>query len=146
MNAATNKGKTALHFATYCKNVATVRFLLNQAETDVRVKQKHGCTAFHLPENKGQLEIVELLIQHKDGATLVESKQNDEWTALHIVTCHNNLDIVRFLIEMAGADVNATARDGCTALHFACVKGHFRMVQYSSKCKGINMEAQEVNG
>jgi ankyrin repeat protein len=50
------------------------------------------------------------------------------------------LNVARYLVDEAGADVNLSASDGKTALHFACCEGHLSIVQYLMTCSGIKKE------
>ena len=41
-----------------------------------------------------------------------------------------HLDVVRWLVKVAGADVNRPNKDGCTPLLFACERGHAGVAQW----------------
>lgn len=41
-----------------------------------------------------------------------------------------HLDVVRWLVNTAGADADRPNNDGCTPLFFACEKGHLGVAQW----------------
>ena len=60
---------------------------------------------------------------------VIEMKQNDDWTGLHLATRNGHANIVEYLIENGLADANAADGNGKTSLHFACCSGHYDIVQ-----------------
>ncbi len=53
------------------------------------------------------------MILVEEGKANVETKNEDSlWTPLHSAAYLNYLDIVKFLVEEAGADVSAKTRNG----------------------------------
>lgn len=88
-------------------------------------------------------EVIKLLLEDSKGSAIVEDQQNDGWTALHIASRNGHFDMVRYLVEVAGASVKNTAVDGRTALHFASCEGHTKIVQYLLNFSTIQTEAQQ---
>ena len=88
----------------------------------------------------GTDEVIKLLLEDSKGSAIVEDQQNDGWTALHIASRNGHFDMVRYLVEVAGA---STAVDGRTALHFASCEGHTKIVQYLLNFSTIQTEAQQ---
>ena len=83
-----------------------------------------GWNTLMFASKQGNLKIVQDLIQHGTRLLVreVESKGN---TALHIAAHYGHMEITEYLLRH-GADVNATALDGCTPLDRA-VKQDRRM-------------------
>ena len=65
----------------------------------------------------GKMEEAEKLIRL--DATLVNVKDEDEYTPLHRASYNNHLDMISFLLAN-GADLNARTNDGWQAFHSAC--------------------------
>ena len=78
--------------------------------------------AASVQENKFEngLDIVKQLCEN--GA-MVDSKDEDRNTPLHLAALSGNLKVVQYLIKK-GANINAKDIDKWTALHFAAASGH----------------------
>jgi len=63
----------------------------------------------------------------------VEAKDNDGWTPLHYASCEGHLTVVQYLVEQAGATVEATNKKGQTPLDVAREKKHSDIVQFLEK-------------
>ena len=74
---------------------------------------------------KRRIDLINLLL---DGGANPNADRNRE-TALHIAVRSGCLDCVKALVE-AGADVNATTKDGKTPLHLAKFKGQREVADY----------------
>ncbi|ELU13697.1 hypothetical protein CAPTEDRAFT_98227, partial [Capitella teleta] len=66
------------------------------------------------------------------------------WTPLHYAVNGGHWLVVRILVK-AGADKNASARDGRRPLHLAVQKG-FQKVGGYLVVKGCNVNVQDENG
>ncbi len=82
----------------------------------------------------------ELIAQGVD----VNSRNQDELTALHIAAINGHLDIVEILLG-AGIDINAVDKNGYTALHVALLNKHDAMVELLLK-KNPVINATAPNG
>ena len=149
-------GMTALHHAVLegAESHEIEKYLTNGVY--INAPRNDGVTALMLAALKGNIRLVELLVQH--GANVYQNPRDSHWTALHyaisgdhpevvsflcahgidVQKTHDvlhlaantgNAEIARLLLD-AGADVYA--RDGCcgnTALHDAVMKGHQEVVE-----------------
>ena len=52
------------------------------------------------------------------------------FTALHLASAMDHLNIVKFLVERCGADIDAKSIDSSTPLTMACTAGNLRIVEY----------------
>ena len=66
-------------------------------------------------------------------------------TALHVAVHGDQLQVVKFLVETAGVDLNATNADGRTPLHDAAVMGNGRLVRYLTNM-GASCHARDAAG
>lgn len=129
-----------------------------ETHPDVNECNVNGSTALHFACVNGDLELVQLLHQHK--ATLdiannlgitpmhcaceagalpivkflqlhgvpLDPVSIKGKTPLHCACLHGSVDIVNFLLECK-ANLTATCEDGSQALHFACHSGNLELVQ-----------------
>lgn len=75
----------------------------------------------------GDLSRVEQVLLVRPGLITLRTSRH-EWTLLHMAASGGNPKMVDLLLAK-GASVNATNRDGKTALHYAAGKGHLGIVQ-----------------
>jgi ankyrin repeat protein len=106
---------TALHWASWGKNIELVELLLDKG-ADPNSKNENGDTPLHKACFENALEISKLLIER--GAD-VDAKDVIGLTPLHwAVLHHNHIEIAKLLLDR-GADVEAENEDGETPLDWA---------------------------
>jgi ankyrin repeat protein len=120
VNACQADGATALHWAVYRDDLATVDLLLKAGAT-AKVANDFGATPLSLAAENGDPAIVQRLLDA--GADPNERMGNSD-TALMMASRTGNLATMRLLLDR-GADVNAkeTVR-GTTALMWAAAQKH----------------------
>ena len=97
-------------------DVGAVRSLIEQG-ADVNAAQGDGMTALHWASERGDEEILELLVEA--GADVSVGTRLGAYTPLHLASRRGHHNVVRMLLE-AGSDPNAAAEhSGVTALHLA---------------------------
>ena len=129
-------GYTALMAASEMGHIDIVKLLIEEG-ADVNHQDDGGYTALRAASEMGHIDIVKLLIEegadvnamtveaHWVGTTIF-GRSYDKWTiggytALMVASEMGHTGIVKLLIE-AGADVNAQADDGYTALRAASLR------------------------
>lgn len=121
VNTVDPQGNTLLMIAAREKNLDLVRFLLDNRANATK-RNRFGDTALTLAALMGHEEIVKLMLERK-----VEPNQSG-WNALHYAALENRARIASLLLA-AGADVNALAPNGSTALMLAAKRGHLETVR-----------------
>jgi len=122
----TNKfGRTPLHSAAVQDREEYVRLLLRH-NADVSIRDKSGLSALHLTMMNNKLNIAQVLLDYcaKKGTSLINSKNDQGMTPLHLATLGGTSDLVRLCIQH-GAQLDVA--DECfrnTPLHFACCCNH----------------------
>lgn len=115
-------GMTALHYAAGWseKSISTSRQFLEivtRKGGDIEAQDSHGCTALHRTSARGNIEVMQLLI---DSRANPNAKNNsDETLLLSAILCPWSAEKakkVRLLLER-GADADATNHVGQTPLH-----------------------------
>ncbi|KAJ1961582.1 hypothetical protein IWQ62_003814 [Dispira parvispora] len=102
-----------------------------------------GMTALHHAAKRGQLGVVQWLVDHAKGTVDFPDRENE--TALLKAAYHGQLSIVKFLLQR-GANVQHTDKDGWTALHNASSKGHLKMVRWLCEKASARVDVQNIQG
>jgi ankyrin repeat protein len=67
-------------------------------------------------------------------------------TALHFASMNTRINIVKYLVDTAGADINIrSTTDGKTALHWATIRDNMELVKYLYS-RGANVNATDNQG
>lgn len=135
-DTASDKGWTALHYASYYGHTDVVQLLMdNEAGLDSR--SHDGCSALHLASQQGYVEVVKTLLRDpRISVKLLNAQDNEDSTALHMAVFHNgkmtklghdrvvpelyhelvpkHTDVVNTLLKL-GADASKANADGHTA-------------------------------
>ncbi len=109
---------TSLMLAAFMGHVDIVKFLLEQPETDVNVRDKCGWTSLrHACRRRNNLAALTSLWNHPkfDRAAVCDGGMN----ALMLASWMGSLDMVSFLLSHSEVDINAADNDGDTALLYA---------------------------
>ena len=122
------KERTPLHESI--TNVGMMQSLLNKG-ADVNCQQDDLCTPLHLAVDDGELEVAQVLIEHRAD---VDSQNKRGETPLHLLlenTGRDNddiLDLARLLMEHS-SDVNIRTTNEWTPLHGAAFYGRLEIVR-----------------
>lgn len=127
LSMGNDKGSTPLYWAVRYGFSSLVELIVKEGNVDVNQKRKLG---FYYPiilaSALGYFEIVRIL--HKNGANpfmLV----NNNLTALHVASAEGHHEIVQYLVDEAGLDVNQADINGNTALLFAAYGAKVRTMK-----------------
>jgi hypothetical protein len=104
--------RTCLLTAAYIGHLNICRLLIDKG-ADIEAKDFYDSTPLHNAASQGHIEIVRLLCNH--GADF-EARDISRWRPLHLAT---HISIVKELIEVRNADINARTVDGTTSLSIA---------------------------
>lgn len=148
LNLKSSDGWTALHWAAREVNIPIVEFLISK-KVNLNIQATYGddeegfsgITALYDSINGSRWGVAKLLI--KAGADVNLSIQTGNQDSL-LQTAINYQDIDFKTIEMlvdAGAVINATNKNGWTALHWAVRGNHLNVVEFLLN-KNANINAQ----
>lgn len=119
INEPNGKGRTALHISSYFNQIKIVEFLLG-LEAQTGLKDKFFQTPLHRAVIKGNNEVaVKLLEKNPD---LVDQKDYNGNTVLHIATQKHNPWLTRYLVVNCNANTSVKNNYGQTALQIAEAK------------------------
>lgn len=138
INAKTQDSKwTPLHLAVVEHKKEMVEFLLTHG-ANPDMKDESGETPLHLAADNDDIECVKMLIQHHANVNA-----RDTYQCAPLLLSHK-LEVIDCLIS-AGADINARADDGNTALYCAACRGNSEIFDYLIS-KGADIEITNING
>ncbi|KAG8367185.1 hypothetical protein BUALT_Bualt16G0046300 [Buddleja alternifolia] len=111
-------GRTALHVAAVKGRLAVLTELVRVKPKLTRVMTDRGETGLHLCVKWNRVEAVKLLGEEmcKDGDELLNWKDCEGNTALHIAVSKKLIEIINHLLTMKGLEVNALNKNGLTVL------------------------------
>src|SRR4051812_29333712 len=85
-----------------------------------------GASMLHTAASHGDAVMVKELVGK--FRNLIDDKNGDRWTPLHLAVLANACDAVKLLLE-SGADANITTLRGYTSLHFARKNSYVATIQ-----------------
>jgi ankyrin repeat protein len=120
-----------------------VKSLLDKPGIDIDAKSANWITALNFACRAGHLEVVKLLVA---AGARVNPQAKNEWGALVSAVFEAHLQVVKYLVEEAGADVQCTGPDGMTVLIMAAGMGHVDVVEYLRGRQDIDIDAKSEKG
>lgn len=115
--------------------------LLENKAADVDVKDRDNWTPLMWASEKGNLEVVKLLL---NGGANVRSKDKDGWTSFLAASQEGHIEVVKLLLEK-GSNVNEKDKDNYTPLMAAACFGHEPVVKLLLE-KGADINAKDNSG
>lgn len=115
-------GNSLLHWIAYCNQVEVLRDLPISDIACLQVFNKGRQSPAELAALCGFQKIIELLFEK--GLDINAAGRHDR-TSLHIASEHGHIELVRFLLNLPGININQPNGNHCTPLRTACEKGHF---------------------
>lgn len=114
-------GSTELHTAALAGNLALVRRLLDNPETNAAKRDLSGGTALHSAVMRSHLTVaIALACADRRLVNINDTKKN---SPLHVACGTGNLSVCEFLLAI-GADIHARNMYKATPLHQAAKSGH----------------------
>jgi ankyrin repeat protein len=161
IDTRTKKGSTPLHMALSYANFDMVRFLLKN-NANPNLKNEFGYPCLHYAVIEDDLELAKLLVIHGAKLNLTEDDQGlypihyasgeslelvkyliahgseknpviKGWTLMHSAAHNGKNDIVKYLFNELGLDINATTDFDETPLELAEREGHKSTVKLIKK-------------
>ncbi|XP_058213569.1 ankyrin repeat-containing protein BDA1-like [Rhododendron vialii] len=110
-------GRTPLHVAAMKGRVEVVAELVRVVPESTRMVTDRGETGLHLSVRHNRVEALRVLVEvmRRDGE-LVNWRDCDGNTILHIAVAKKHIEIIKFLLTNGSVEVNALNRNGSTSL------------------------------
>jgi ankyrin repeat protein len=126
-NVRTEKGTTALMFASRAGNVDVVKALI-AAGADVNAQNSFGSTALLYACSENRADVVHELLAH--GATVTQRDQDGDNALIVAIRINSATNLVRDIMNKGKrAEVQAKNKEGMTALHYAIIHHNVEVVR-----------------
>jgi len=173
LNAADEKGLTALHYAVEYDLIDSVEFLLsnglkpnvaandgatplflallNAEMTSTLVKlganskatMKNGATLLHAAAEGGNIDVVKFYLSQ--GLDLNTTDESGRTPLMYAcVNPNSSLELIKFLVSR-GAKTDVVTTDGSTVVHLAAVAERLDAVDYFCKSQGIDINVRRTD-
>jgi ankyrin repeat protein len=116
--------------------------LLLEHGADIEARTNENNTPFLLACQNGHLRTAQILAEK--GADVIYVCQ-DGLSALHLAAMGGHAELVSWLLDKAGADIEARTNENNTPFHLACQNGHLRTAQILAE-KGADVMAVGQHG
>jgi ankyrin repeat protein len=133
------RGEMPLMWAADNGHADVVAYLLDRPGMDMDVRQR----ALGIACRNGHLQVVQLMVA---AGAKVELQGRVGMGAVAEAAYGGHLQIVRYLVEEAGADEGRPDSDGFTPLMWAADNGHADVVGYLLGRPGLSMHAETERG
>ncbi|KAH8357866.1 hypothetical protein KR200_011626 [Drosophila serrata] len=120
VNAVDKEGDSALHYAAFGNQPATMRVLL-QHGAEVNFLNSSHCSALHICAHKKTPHCVRELLEHNANVNIQDSYGD---TALHDAIGKENTEVVELLCNAPNLDFTVKNNRGFNVLHHAALKGN----------------------
>lgn len=128
INSKSNKGFTALHYASYRGNIKIIKLLLENG-ADIYCKNKAGLNVMHMAAQGNKINSMYFFL--KQYGLDINSNDHNGCTPLHWACYFNSEKVVKFiLLTTNNLDVNSLNNDKFTPLHLAVLSGGYRNVKH----------------
>ena len=121
-------GDTPLHVAALYGKKIIVKYLVEETDCEVEIRNRYYNTPLHRAANQGNLEIVQYLIEEKKSNPMCECRWKR--TPLHNACRHGRFEVINFLLNIP--EVDSSVKDSLlqsTPLQLAAEYGTVESVQ-----------------
>ena len=140
------QGNRPLHIAcNVSDSLELVTYLVEEVHCDINAKGQNDCTALHIACKRKELQIVKLLTSKPDCDHEIEDKYGQKLLYM-ACTQSNNIELVKYLVDEAGCDINGKGCNGYTALHAACYNKNLDIVKFLTLKPFCNKELKDKCG
>ncbi|XP_013386790.1 transient receptor potential cation channel subfamily A member 1 homolog, partial [Lingula anatina] len=143
-SAADKNEKTAIFWAAENNHVSCLQVLLKNPKVTKLIDEpdRYGNTPLHIAAQLGHINCVKLLMEHN---AMVDDKNEDEQTPLHLAAMYDQPLVVRELVNKQKTIIYDGDEDSNTALHLAALAGHQRVMDVLLDL-GAGVETRNAKG
>eukprot|EP00523_Entomoneis_sp_CCMP467_P015990 CAMPEP_0168786490 /NCGR_PEP_ID=MMETSP0725-20121227/11298_1 /TAXON_ID=265536 /ORGANISM="Amphiprora sp., Strain CCMP467" /LENGTH=1419 /DNA_ID=CAMNT_0008836639 /DNA_START=1268 /DNA_END=5527 /DNA_ORIENTATION=+ len=107
----------------------------NESNTSPVLELFEACKA-------NDIAAVQQLLRGLNGIT-VETKNGEGFMAIQVAALHGHVELLKYLLEAAGANVESRNEKGVTTLHIAAANGYVKLVKYLVESAKANVESRD---
>ncbi|XP_071098244.1 uncharacterized protein [Haliotis cracherodii] len=141
LSVSDKQSNNLLHIACLGGNSDIVSDLLSR-EMDINARGQYGRTPLMLAAQKGHTPLINLLIRHGVNSKLVDRDGN---SAIHMACLGAELNVMKYLVEKEGFDVNEKGKNGMTPVMIAAEKSYEDIVRYLVE-KNCDLNSLDTDG
>ncbi|XP_067936875.1 E3 ubiquitin-protein ligase MIB1-like [Watersipora subatra] len=128
------EGDTPLH-DTISKKRDDMLSLLLDYNADVTISNNNGFNAIHHAALRGNPSAMKIILNKSSKNWVVDEKKDDGYTALHLASLNNHVEVADLLVKVGSANVNVQNINLQTPLHLAVERQHTQIVRLLVKKK-----------
>jgi ankyrin repeat protein len=136
-------GKTPIRCAVMQGHADIVKYLLGRPGSDIDAVSTRGETALTMACREGRLAVVKVLVA---AGSRVEPQPREQTGPLGAASLGGHLEVVKYVVDEARADVNRAGRGGETPLRCAVSGSHTDIVEYLLGRPDIDIDARSIWG
>ena len=110
------EGLSALRIAAKNGNVNVMKELITTCPDIYELLDLKGQTALHVAAESGEKEVVEFFPKRPEFESLINKQDKEGNTPMHLAAINGHLEIASLLRRGRGVDLNATNKEGFTAM------------------------------
>lgn len=138
------EGDTPIHDAISKKRDDMLTLLLNH-NADITLTNNDGFNALHHAALRGNSSAMKILLQKLQRPWIVDEKKDDGYTALHLASLNNHVEIAELLVLNGKANMDLQNVNLQTPLHLAVERQHSQIVRLLVR-EGANLNIVDKDG
>ncbi|XP_050309811.1 E3 ubiquitin-protein ligase MIB1 [Anthonomus grandis grandis] len=138
------EGDTPLHDAISKKREDMLTLLLDH-NADITLTNSNGFNVLHFAALRGNPSAMKILLSKLPRPWMVDEKKDDGYTALHLASLNNHVEVAEQLVLQGKADMDVQNINLQTALHLAVERQHTQIVRLLVR-EGANLNIADKDG
>ncbi|CAG9840981.1 unnamed protein product [Diabrotica balteata] len=145
INSLTN-GSSVLHLASQYGHVNITRTLFKKC-ANFRQYDNSGLLPIHVAAFYGKIPVLDIILEEfPDIVDIVSGDKTKLSSSLHLASEKGYIDVIRYLVEKKGANVNILNANWESPMLVAANKGYFDVVKYFFDREGTNINQNNIYG